>query len=93
MLMVVAYDITDGRRLRQVAKHCEDYGIRVQYSVFECRLEAGYFEEFWSGLMDLIDLEKDRLVAYRICVKCASEIRSAGTMQNTEEKKAICYVY
>ncbi len=93
MLMVVAYDITDPRRLRQVAKHCEDYGIRVQYSVFECRLEAGYFEEFWSGLMDLIEPEEDRIVAYRICATCAAEIRSGGIMQNTEKQKAVCYVF
>lgn len=93
MLMVVAYDITDARRLRQVAKHCEDYGIRVQYSVFECRLEAGHFEEFWCGMMDLIDPEEDRIVAYRICAACAAEIRSGGIMQNTEQQKAVCYVF
>lgn len=35
MLMIVAYDIRKPRRLRQIAKHCEDYGIRIQYSMFE----------------------------------------------------------
>ncbi len=93
MLMIVGYDITDSRRLRQVAKHCEDYGIRVQYSMFECRLEAGYFEEFWSGLLDLIDEAEDRIVAYRICVTCAREIRTAGTMTASEQKEAIAYVF
>jgi CRISPR-associated protein Cas2 len=93
MLMVVAYDIVDPRRLRQVAKHGEDYGVRVQFSVFECRLEAAHFEEFWSGLMDLIDPEEDRVVAYRICASCAKEIRSGGVMQNTEERKVVCYVF
>lgn len=93
MLMIVSYDITEPRRLRQVAKHCEDYGIRVQYSVFECSLEAGYFEEFWSGLMDLIDPKSDRVVAYRICATCAREIRNGGIMQNAEKEKAVCYVF
>lgn len=41
MLMLITYDISledaDGQaRLRRVAKLCLDYGVRVQYSVFEC---------------------------------------------------------
>ena len=39
--MLITYDISledaDGQaRLRRVAKLCLDYGVRVQYSVFEC---------------------------------------------------------
>ena len=37
MLNVIAYDITDPKRLARVAKVCEAYGMRVQYSLFECR--------------------------------------------------------
>lgn len=41
MMVLVSYDVStiDARgraRLRKVAKACLDYGIRVQYSVFEC---------------------------------------------------------
>ena len=41
MLMLITYDISledaEGQaRLRRVAKLCLDYGVRVQYSVFEC---------------------------------------------------------
>lgn len=44
MLMLITYDISlsdpEGQtRLRRIAKHCLDYGVRVQYSVFECDLE------------------------------------------------------
>ena len=40
MLMLITYDISladpEGQtRLRRIAKHCLDYGVRVQYSVFE----------------------------------------------------------
>lgn len=43
MLVLVVYDIgtvTEGgaRRLRRVAQACQDYGQRVQKSVFECRV-------------------------------------------------------
>ena len=41
MLMLITYDISfddpNGQaRLRRIAKHCLDYGVRAQYSVFEC---------------------------------------------------------
>jgi CRISPR-associated protein Cas2 len=90
MLTVVAYDITDQRRLRQIAKICEDYGVRVQYSVFECRLEADKFDKFWSDLLDTIDFSTDRLVAYKVRAACARDIRSAGTQ--THQEKVVAYV-
>jgi len=91
MLMVVAYDITDRKRLARVAKCCEDYGIRVQYSVFECRLESRLFEVFWEELKSLIEPKEDRLVAYRICLDCSREVRSAGTM--VSHQKVVAYVF
>ena len=40
MFVVVAYDIPDDRRRTRVAKVLEDYGDRVQYSVFEMNLDT-----------------------------------------------------
>jgi CRISPR-associated protein Cas2 len=91
MLTVVAYDITDQRRLQRIAKICEDYGVRVQYSVFECRLEADKFDRFWNDLLGTIDSTTDRLVAYKVCVACARDIRSAGTQ--THQEKVVAYVF
>ena len=44
MYILITYDVstTDAagrRRLRQVAKTCQDYGQRVQNSVFECLVD------------------------------------------------------
>ena len=44
MLMLITYDISfddpNGQaRLRRIAKHCLDYGVRAQYSVFECEYQ------------------------------------------------------
>lgn len=91
MLMIVAYDIADRKRLVKVAKHCEDWGVRVQYSIFECRLEAAAFESFWEGLTELIDETEDRVTAYRVCASCAREIHDAGLQTHTE--KVIAYVF
>jgi CRISPR-associated protein Cas2 len=90
MLTLVAYDIAEPKRLGRVARLCEDFGVRVQYSVFECRLEESTFADFWLGLLELIDEEEDRVVAYKIDARCAKETMTAGTMVCSE--KAVCYL-
>lgn len=90
MLTLIAYDIADQKRLHKVAKVCEDWGVRVQYSIFECRLEAAAFDRFWQKLREQIDDTEDRLVAYKICLNCARDIRSAGTMVRAEQ--VVAYV-
>jgi CRISPR-associated protein Cas2 len=42
---LVAYDIREDRRLRQVASCMEGFGERLQYSVFVCDLSAQEFVE------------------------------------------------
>lgn len=90
MLSLVAYDIADHKRLARVARICEDFGVRVQYSIFECRLDEIEFTEFWLQLIAEIDEEEDRLVAYKIDARSAKETRTAGTMVCSE--KVMCYL-
>ena len=80
MLFLVAYDIREPRRLRRVAKVCEDFGIRVEYSVFECDLPEERFRELWRSLESEIDSEDDALLAYRICASCVRRIESMGSV-------------
>ena len=90
MLTLIAYDITKPRRLARVAKVCLDYGVRVQYSVFECHLEEDQFTEFWNRLLDEIDEKEDRLVAYRLDAKSARRTLTAGSMVCSE--RVACYL-
>ena len=90
MLTLVAYDITQDKRLHKVAKVCEDYGVRVQYSVFECHLDEDEFTDFWLKLLQIIDEAEDRLVAYKIDARSAKETLTAGTMVCAE--KVVCYL-
>lgn len=90
MLTLVAYDICDPKRLRRVAEVCEDFGVRVQYSVFECYLEEAEFEEFWFRLLCEIEEKEDRLVAYKVDARSAKETRTAGTMVCSE--RVVCYI-
>ncbi len=90
MLHLVAYDVADARRLRRVVQTCRDYGLRIEYSVFECDLEDRVFQAFWESLMQMIDPSEDRLICYRICASRVAEVRSAGVVPRP--KKVLLYI-
>ena len=66
MLVLVTYDVSvttssGRRRLRQIAKTCLDYGVRVQNSVFECEVDPAQYVELKSKLLNIYDSkEEDR---------------------------------
>ncbi len=66
MLTLVAYDISHPKRLTRVAGVCEDFGVRVQYSLFECRLEPRESERFWQRLLREIDPRETRTAGTRL---------------------------
>ena len=64
--MLVTYDVNTqaaaGRRtLRRVARACLDYGLRVQYSVFECEVDPAQWAVLRARLVAEIDAERDSL--------------------------------
>jgi len=59
---LVSYDIANPRRLRKVAKTCESFGSRIQYSVFECPLDDLRFEKLRSALNTIIHHEDDQIL-------------------------------
>ena len=69
MLVLVTYDVSltkpgGARRLRRVAKTCQDYGQRVQYSVFEIEVDPAQWAALKAKLQQLIDPEQDSLRCY-----------------------------
>ena len=83
MLILVTYDVNTqdkaGRkRLRNVAKQCMNYGVRVQNSVFECVVDAGQFRMLKKKLTDEICPEKDSLRIYNLGDKTKSKVEHIG---------------
>jgi CRISPR-associated protein Cas2 len=90
---IVAYDISDPKRLKKVATACEDFGVRKQYSVFLCRLSATDFVRLRSRLYDLIHLEKDQVLFIPICGKCVRQIEALGRpTEPTDSRDAVVVV-
>ncbi|MDI2029507.1 CRISPR-associated endonuclease Cas2 [Saccharopolyspora sp. TS4A08] len=59
---LVAYDISDPVRLRRVAKTVEDYGERIQYSVFLCDLSRADLAELQWRLNRVIKTSADHVL-------------------------------
>lgn len=66
MNFLIAYDIADSKRLRQVAKLLEQRGRRVQYSVFLFSGTRRELDGVLRGLMQEIEPSIDRIQAWPI---------------------------
>ena len=69
MMVIISYDVStsdaDGRkRLRKVAKECQNHAQRVQNSVFEADLDYSAFLKLKNRLIELINDKEDSLRFY-----------------------------
>ncbi len=69
MLYVIAYDISDDRRRTKVAKEMENWGVRIQYSLFECDLDSTRVAQLTERLYELT-IDEDQIRVYRLCQSC-----------------------
>lgn len=86
MLVLITYDVetisADGkRRLRRVAKHCINYGQRVQNSVFECNLDYSQYLMLKNKLIKEINEDKDSLRFYMLGNNWDRKIEHYGKKQ------------
>ena len=83
MMVLVTYDVNmetaaGQKRLRKVAKACENYGQRVQNSVFECLIDPARLKILQATLEKLIDKEKDSLRYYYLGNEWRGRVEHVG---------------
>lgn len=71
MFVLITYDVStidkEGRRrLRKMARACQDYGQRVQNSVFEIKVGAKDWALLKDRLLKIVCEEEDSLRFYRL---------------------------
>ncbi len=59
---LVSYDIAHPKRLRRVAKTLEGFGVRLQYSVFECPLDDMRLAQAKAALQEVINHDEDQVL-------------------------------
>ena len=83
MYVVVTYDVSTNsaagrRRLRRVARICENYGQRVQNSVFECLVDPAQWAALRGMLIDEVELAEDSLRFYLLGSKWRKRVEHVG---------------
>lgn len=91
MFVLVSYDVstTDSGgpgRLHKVAKTCQDYGQRVQKSVFECIVDPAQWAVFKQRLIDQIDQEKDSLRFYYLGSNWRRRVEHVGAKKTIDQE-------
>jgi len=59
---LVSYDISNPKRLRKVARSLEGFGVRLQYSVFECPLDDMRLAKLKAELQGLVNHDEDQVL-------------------------------
>ena len=85
MLYLISYDVSDDDRRRRAFEALKDFGRHVQYSVFECNLDATALQELLDRIDIEIDRETDSCRIYRLCEGCAGEVRIIGKGDRYQE--------
>lgn len=94
MLVLVCYDVStttkEGeRRLRTIANICEDHGVRVQYSVFECRVTPPVWILFRAELLAAFEPLEDSLRFYFLDEISASRTEHHGAKKPLDPTKPL----
>jgi len=94
MMVLITYDVNTSspsgqKRLNKVAKHCQNWGQRVQNSVFECLIEPQQFAELKKVLESTIDPKKDSLRYYYLGSNWKNRIEHVGAKQTYDPEGVI----
>ena len=82
-MVLVSYDVNtqdaEGRRrLRRIARECENWGQRVQFSVFECVVDPAQWAALRAKLYAEMDEGKDSLRFYFLGANWRNRVEHVG---------------
>ena len=94
MMVLITYDVnteSEGgkRRLRRVAKVCENFGQRVQNSVFECLVDPVQFTDLRFKVEKEIDKERDSLRYYLLGANWKRRVEHVGAKKTYDPEGII----
>ncbi len=94
MMVIISYDVatvSDGgkKRLRKVAKACQNHAQRVQNSVFEADLDYSTFLKLKAELLKLIDEDEDSLRFYYLGNNWKRKVEHVGAKKSYDPEGVI----
>ena len=96
MMILVSYDVSTmtasgARRLRRIVKACQNYGQRVQYSVFEIEVSNAQWVTLKDQLVSLIDPESDSLRFYYMGQNWKHKVEHIGAKEAIDLQGALVF--
>ena len=89
MMVLVTYDVSTiseagKKRLHKVAKQCQNYGQRVQNSVFECILDPAQLTQLKNQLIKIINMDEDSLRFYYLGNEWKTRVEHIGAKKSID---------
>lgn len=96
LLVLITYDVSTSsiggnKRLRKVSKVCQNYGQRVQNSVFECNVDAAQYLSLKIELEKLIDTSKDSLRFYKLGNNYKTKVEHMGVKESLDLEEPLLF--
>lgn len=96
MMVLITYDVSTfskegAKRLRRVARLCENKGQRVQLSVFECLLEPAQWVELRAKLIETIDHRNDSLRFYMLGSNWKRRVEHVGAKETYDPEGSLIF--
>ncbi|AKR13204.1 CRISPR-associated protein Cas2 (plasmid) [Bacillus thuringiensis] len=77
--------------LRKVSKTCQNYGQRVQNSVFECVVDATQFATLKMELIKIIDENEDSLRFYQLGNNYKNRVEHIGIKESIDLESPLIF--
>jgi CRISPR-associated protein Cas2 len=96
LLVLVTYDVSTvssggQKRLRKVSKVCQNYGLRVQNSVFECNVDATQFAALKFELADILNKNEDSLRFYQLGNNYKTKVEHIGVKESIDLESPLIF--
>ncbi|MBG9688422.1 CRISPR-associated endonuclease Cas2 [Bacillus mycoides] len=96
MLVLITYDVSTvsgagQKRLRKISKACQNYGQRVQNSVFECVVDATQFATLKLELLKIIDEDEDSLRFYQLGNNYKNKVEHIGVKESIDLESPLIF--
>lgn len=81
MIYIITYDIGDNKHRNKISDLLEEYGVRVQESVFECNLTKSLYENLLAKLSKLCN-QSVNIRIYPVCKECYLKAIGMGELKH-----------
>ena len=89
---LIAYDVASPARLRKVARLLDNFGDRLQFSVFEAWLDQPLLAKLLARIEKILDAKEDRWTVQPVCGTCVERRRTGGPPLTDDTKDAAAVV-